>query len=202
MSERIYMSNISPYWTFERQEAVLGPRSPGATVFRDELDKKTRRGHSPAALVERGQMLRVTRRPDPEEVVRVASYAVLASSAGDFQDVLAALEQRGARLVSVDDGDVSDVLAAWHAARVKSRLAGASLRGGAVNKANIEAVYRPICEPFRERWGDPAYNAMDLAREAGVSMNTMVKYLGKRGAALDANAARLRRKAKKEAGSK
>jgi hypothetical protein len=202
MTVTVYMSEISPYWTFERQKAALASVLPADRVFTDALDRKARRGHSAVELVERGQMLRPTRRLRGE-VVHVASYAVLAWSADDLLAVLAALKRRGARLVSAEDGEAEDVLAAWHAARTKSRHAGAVLRGGEVTKARKAAEYAPKVEAIRDRWGNPAYDTATLLAEAGVSRNTATKYLGiLRGEAIRKEAARLKRKAKKEAGSK
>ena len=199
MTVKVYLSEVSAFWTFERQEAVLAAVLPGAKVFRDVLDRRVRRAQSPASLLDREKLLRSTSSPDLDETVYVASLAVLAWSLDDLRTVLAVLARRGARLVSMDDGDPEDVPAAWQAASAKARRAAGGETGGNVTRRNMEAAYAPRVKAIAQRWGDSAYSTAELLREAGVSRNTAIKYIGTtRGDAIRKEAARLKRKAKKE----
>jgi hypothetical protein len=77
MGSRIYLSDVSPWWTMEKQLAALAEVLSGATVFRDDLDRRQKRGHSAKDLPKRAAMLRVTTRPVVGETIYVASAAVL-----------------------------------------------------------------------------------------------------------------------------
>ena len=80
MAVKAYISNISPLWPVERQEAMLSAAVPGypdkVAVFRDELPPSDRQGHRKAALSARAEMLRPTTRKI-DEVIVVAALPVL-----------------------------------------------------------------------------------------------------------------------------
>lgn len=184
--ERRYLSEISSWWSIERQEAALGDLPSGAIVFIDRLDTRQRRAHQSASLLQRTECLRPTKRPARDEVIRVASPDVLAWSEEDIQAVLAAVAARGARLVAAEGSPVEDNpaawVAAWSAARKRSRLEGAQLRGAAVSAARRSAVALAGVNRIKARWPLPSkqHSTAALILEAGVSLNTAVKHLGRR----------------------
>jgi hypothetical protein len=78
LSVRAYLSNLSPRWPFERQEADHATHTPGwpdVPTFRDKLSVKKRIAHQPVSLKERASLLRPTGR-EAGEVIYVASLAV------------------------------------------------------------------------------------------------------------------------------
>jgi hypothetical protein len=181
MAILVYMSDVSPWWTMDRQEATLADVLPGATVFRDALDRRQRRAHTPDSLVQRAMMLRSTARSQNNEVIHVASLAVLAWSEADLREVLDAIKARGAVLVS-SEGINGDLVAAWAAVRRQSRLEGAALRGSAVSAERRKAASEVAVKLIAGDWPLPSkdHPTAELLARCGLSLNTVKAHLGPR----------------------
>jgi hypothetical protein len=194
MINRTYTSNLSPRWPFDKQEALLRTLDgwpKGYAALRDDLDVRARRAHKAASLVGRASLLRPSRRSDGETIY-VASLAVLAWSVGDLLAVLTAAGMRGAAVVALDVGltippsDASAVLHQAMQAFELSRKADAALKAGeAGSKVSVERrtdAARAKCETIRREWrahpSEPPTS--DLLAKAGVSRNTVKKYVGDR----------------------
>ena len=178
--KKAYLSDISPWWTMERQEAVLADVLPGCRVFRDVLDVRACRAHQPSSLVQRAAMLRTTTRGG-SETIHVASLSVLAWGEEDMRAVLAAIQARGSVLVS-SEGYQGDPLIAWHAARRQSRLEGAALKGAAVSAERRLAASKAAAKLIEDRWPLPSktHPTVALLAECGLSLNTVKAHLGPR----------------------
>jgi len=196
-----YLSTASKWWTIDRQRVALAPILPHAAEFVDDDDSFTNRDNS----------VRVGSSRQPA-TYHVASLAVLAKRQTDFQAFVRKLFGLGWTLV-VYNGEpqqtlqtADEAVAAWQEARRQSKMAGAAKHGGQATKERFELLYRDKCEPFREHWGDPRFDTDWILEQAGVSRNTMVKYMkATRLEAIRANRPRLlaqaqrqRRKAEKE----
>jgi len=197
MTIRAYLSGVSEWWTIERQEAVLGAVLPGAIAFRDPLDARQRRGHSPTVLAQRAEMLRATTRTAEGGTIYVASWAVLAWTPEDLEATVASVAARGAQLVSVSEPGPPGV-EAWMAARTRSRLEGAALRGAAVSKARRLAATKAAVALIADDWGKPSseVSTASLLARCGRSYNTVVAQLGGRETAQKRYQAALRRRQK------
>jgi hypothetical protein len=178
--KKAYLSEVSPWWTMERQETALADVLLGARVFRDVLDVRACRSHQPASLVQRAAMLRTTTRGG-SETIHVASLAVLAWGEDDMRAVLAAMAARGAVLVS-SEGYQGDPLIAWHAARKRSRLEGAALKGSAVSAERRRAASMASARLIEDRWplSSTTHPTKVLLAECGLSLNTVKAHLGPR----------------------
>ncbi len=178
MKARVYLSEISPWWTIERQREALAEVIPGAVVFTDLLDRGQKRRHPVTDLPKRAVMLRVSTRTNGA-TLHIASLATLAWAAEDLVAVLAALKAKHWPLVVGEGGQVS--VEAWKAARRQSRLEGAAKRGAAVSaerrRAASDAAIKEHVEPF---WHLKTPSKAALAAAAGVSVNTIVARLGTR----------------------
>lgn len=201
MSKSVYLSNLSRWWSFERQEAALADVLPDATIYRDELDVCARRRHTPIDLLRRAAMLRVTTRRSNGGEIYVASLAPLAMSEDDMRAVQAEIEARGATLISIDDGPVDDVVVAWKVAKTKSRLAGAALLGAAVSAERRKAASAAGIAIIKARWSLPSseHPTAALLAEAGLSLNTVKAHLGPRPIAQYNHRMKMVRKQRKEA---
>ena len=210
MSIKVYLSNISPLWPIERQEAALCDVLTGATVFREILPTRDRRAHRPAALIKRNEMLRVTRRP-AGETIYLASLAVLAWSADDLAQCLAAAMARNATVVALDIGltippmpgaeVLHQAILAFAESRRKSDAIRDGKAGAAVSASVRSAKADAAIERIKARWPLPsdAWSTADLVAEAGVSRNTVQARLGTRPAAQKKHLAAIMRRSKKEA---
>lgn len=208
MSNRHYLSDVSPWWTEARQREVLARSPHGVSdgqTFYDALTTTERRAHRPESLVERASMLRPTTRRSADTIF-VASLAVLAWTQEDLLVVWERIAQRGATLVSEDDqmafspGTTGESLTkAWREARAKSRLEGSARRGARISGAKRRAAADEAVEKIRDRWGLPSseVSTAELLREAGVSRNTVNARLGGRETAQRRYAAAQKRKAKR-----
>ncbi len=177
----VYLSDVSPWWTIERQETALADVLPKATVFRDLLGVRARRGHSANDLVQRGMMLRPTTRRDKGVEIHVASLAVLAWAEDDLRAVLETIAARGATLISAE-GYAGDPVAAWAVARRRSRLEGAALRGSAVSAERRRAASEAAVKLIAGDWPLPSrdYPTDELKARCGLSLNTIKAHLGPR----------------------
>lgn len=191
------MSGVSEWWTMERQEAALAAVLPGAVVFRDPLDARQRRGHPPTVLAQRAEMLRATTRANKGGMIYVASWAVLAWTPEDFEATLASVAAKGLQLVSVSEPGPPSV-EAWKAARTRSRLEGAALRGAAVSMARRLAATKAAVALIADDWGKPSseVSTASLLARCGRSYNTVVAQLGGRETAQKRYQAAVRRRQK------
>lgn len=195
---RAYLSNISPLWPVERQEAML---PPGAQQFRDILDARDRYAHQPDRLEQRAAMLRPTRRKGGEIVV--ASLAVLDWTAEGLMSCLTLIMQRGATLrvldvgltIAPDSGPavLHQAAQAFAASRKRDAATERGGRGGAVSAAKRAADTKAKAETIRDDWKRDEFRTQDLLERAGVSRNSAILYLGKRSAAQRIHQASLKR---------
>lgn len=199
-----YLSDMSPWWTMERQEEALAAFLPSCKVYRDVLPMSDQNSHCPEALAERSLMLNPSTMQEGV-TVHVASMAVLAWSEADMEVVLRALGDQNAILCPADGGlrlvphldGIEAGVEEWRIARTRSRLKGAARRGGAVSAARKMAAADAGIEKIRSRWGDASWRTADLLAEAGVTRNTVNKRLGGRERAIKRFEAALKRKARK-----
>lgn len=192
-----YLSEVSPWWSLDRQRQVLAERLTGAIVFVDELDRRERRAHQVASLVQRAQMLRPTARKGRGEAIHVASLAVLAWSAEDLLEVLNTIAARGATLVSATDQEVS--VAAWREARDRARHERLQVAGAAVSAAKRRAdTDAAIAEHVKPFWHLPSadHPTAALIERAGLTLNTIKSRLGPRQIAQFQHRQRLARRKK------
>jgi hypothetical protein len=207
LSVRAYLSNLSPRWPFERQEADHAAHTPGwpdVPTFRDTLSVRKRIAHQPASLKERASLLRPSGR-EPGEVIYVASLAVLAIGAADFMDVCAAASGRRAAILEHETGTLipfnagadalSDALNAFLDSKRRSEHAGEKWKPGAAASAQkrMEDAKRRA-ELIREDWCQRGVPTAELLLRAGrkigrrrdvvpMSYQTAALLLGKRPAA-------------------
>ncbi len=199
MSKCAYLSDISPWWTMERQETALADVLPGATIYRDHLDARARRAHDPASLQARAGLLRPTQALARDETIYVASLAILAWSEDDMRAVLNAIASRGAKLVS-SEGIDSDSLEAWRQAKRQSRLEGAALRGSAVSAERRKAASLAGVALIKPFWPLPSkeYPTASLCEKSGLSLNTVKAHLGSRPIAQYNHRMKIARRRRKE----
>ena len=218
MSERAYLSNLSPLWPAARQEALLREAFPawpkGVTVFRDDIDARDRRGHSTELLVKRSEMLRGTTRKGHTERITLASLAVLAWSAEDMLECLTLALSRGAIVRVLDAGieipPTPDAAVLHRAAQAfrRARARGVVMErgkaGGMASATQRVAEAKAKAELIRAEWALPSedYPTLDLLTKAGISRNTARLYLGKRDVAQRNHQASLKRKAARAATEK
>lgn len=189
---RIYLSDIHAEWPFARQEAELDAKLPGwrdGAVYRDVVKRMGRKHKAVSALTDRAVMLQPTRRRTGETVT-VAALPVLAWTARDMLDVLAALAARRATLASLNcgttvppDATPAQIQAAIEAfERAYRRKGDAHKSGGQVSGERRAAAAKAACEAMRPYWGLPSaeYPTKDLLARHGVSRPTAIAYLGPR----------------------
>jgi hypothetical protein len=176
----------------EKQTLLLSGFVPGwppnVSVFEDHLDVRRRRAHNPESLEARARMLRPTTRENIGTIYVAALVVIAPWGEDDFRAFLAA--SRKATIIAVDDGvtlprgeiDIEEAVKAWKASRNRSHREGAQLRGAAVSAARRAAVALEGVNKIRSRWPLPSklYPTAALLAEAGVSLNTVIKHLGRR----------------------
>lgn len=188
---RFFLSNISPVWPIERQEALLGPPPPGAVVFRDILDRRDRQSHQPDRLVQRALMLRPTRRKGG--VFTLAAWPVLAWTTEDMLACLTLIMERGASLrvlasdMTIEPGSgpavLLEAMQAFTASRKRDAAVARGMTGGAVSGATRSAEKEATAkrmEPFWRLPNEPPNETEALLKRFEISRNTAKKYLGKR----------------------
>lgn len=214
--DRVYLSEISRWWTIERQTEVLSAAIDGwpksVQVYTDLVHEKDRRSRCADLLTARQDALRPTGRPTQPSLY-VASLAVLAWTEDDLINVVSGIIERGWMLFSVDDhhsfGSPSPAQTVrfvaerasliWKGARIKSRLEGAAKRGGAVSaRVRGDRVSAGV-EKIKDRWPLPSseWSTAALLAEAGVSRNGVNARLGGREKAQIRYQAALKRKMKR-----
>lgn len=127
-------------------------------------------------------MLRQTRRTVTDEIL-VCSLGCIADNEKDLVAFVVLLKARKAFLRSVEDGglialNTKSVIAAWR----KARKTGAAKVGGRRSADKREAESLAACDLIRDRWPLPnkEWKTPALLKEAAISYNTAIKFLGKR----------------------
>jgi hypothetical protein len=204
---RAYLSTISPRWPVERQEAEHAAKTPGwpdVPTYRDKLSPRKRMSHSVVDLKERRSMLRPHSR-QASEAIYVASFAVLAFTAGDFMDVVAAASARRAAIVTHESGrriepnagaDVlRDALAEFQSSKRRSERSGQGGKpGGEASAAKRLADVTARVALIADAWKGRVVPTTELLLRAGrkpkgrrdvvpMAYQTAAKLLGKRPAA-------------------
>lgn len=201
---KAYISNISPLWPVERQEAML---PDGVVVFRDVLTPKERQAHRTAALVQRAEMLRPSTRRNGEEIY-IASLAVLDWTAEGMMEALTAAMARGATVRVLDAGlsigptarvtTLYVAAVAFAAARKRSQEVDRGRAGGEASARKRSEASKARALTIKAEWGMPEPPTAILLARAGLSYNTAKLHLGPRPAAQRAYQAAQKRKAKRK----
>lgn len=215
MAVKAYISNISPLWPVERQEATLSAAVPGypdkVAVFRDELLPSDRQGRREAALSARAKMLRPTTRKS-DEVIVVAALPVLDWTAEGMLEALTLAMARNATVRVLDAGieigrsskaaELHQAVKAFASARKRTQEIRRGTMGGRISADRRSAKAKASTDAIRPEWAFPVdhpnYEPTEvLLKRAGVSLNTAELYLGKRSFAQAAYQSSLKRKAKR-----
>src|SRR3974390_1828631 len=100
MLAKVYMSNISPLWSFERQEQVIAPALAARGIterkdFVDDLTVNERKAHHDEHLIHREQLLRPSTRKDGGLIVLASLASFAWSVEGTLAGLTRAAENRG-----------------------------------------------------------------------------------------------------------
>lgn len=184
---KVYISNLSPLWPIKRQEAILDDVE--GTRFCDELDSSERRGFRINGLPSRDMMLRKSTRSE-DQVIQVASIAVLARNS---EDLMIALTQAAERNAVVRDlsarvdikpnakaKDLKAVAALFADSRKRAAEKVRGQTGGQKSGAIKAAQAKAVALKYENDWRNHEKTNKDLAKESGVSVNTLKLYLGRR----------------------
>lgn len=206
MTVKAYLSNLSPTWPMERQEALLAGYVPGwpdaVALYRDVLTPGARKAHSAKMLKHRAKLLRPTERPALGEVIYVASPAVLDWGSDGFLACLKAIAARRAALVFLDTGrrlehdasgvDVTAAMQEFRTARLKRKvIGGGPAVGNRVSARKRIASADARAELIRADWSRAEVPTAELLLRAGkvpkgrkevvpMSYGTAVERLGAR----------------------
>jgi hypothetical protein len=209
MTSTAYLSNISPFWPFDRQEKALAAGLPGwpkgVRISRDDLDVRARRAHSAEALIARAAMLRASSRADGGEIY-VATLAVLDWSVEGMLKCLTLAASRRSTVIALDAAlriDASAGAAKLHlavtafaSARQRSAASEAGMLGGEISAKRRSDAAKVAAETIKAEWSMPSdeFPTLALLARAGISRNTANQYLGHRPVAQRIFQAALRRK--------
>jgi DNA invertase Pin-like site-specific DNA recombinase len=187
-NQKLYFSNLSPVWPVTRQRAVL--TGIEGVEYCDELDSSERRGFRLDGLPERGQMLRPSQRGEHGQTIFVASLACLARNAEDLMLVLTQAAERNAIV-----RDVSAQLDIKPKARTRELQNAAKIfaearkrameevrgRTGGQKSGGLRAqLAKDTALKFEADWQDFKKTNQQIAKESGLSVNTLKLYLGRR----------------------
>lgn len=184
---KTYLSNLSPLWTIKRQEAILD--GVDGTKFCDELDSGERRGYRINGLPSRDMMLRKSTRSE-DQIIQIASIAVLARNSEDLMIVLTQAAERNAIIrdlsanmdikpnAKAKDLKVVAALFADATKRAAEKVRGQTggQRSGSIKAAQAKAV----AMKYENDWCNHEKTNKDLSKESGLSVNTLKLYLGRR----------------------
>ncbi len=195
LAVKAYISNIFPWWTVERQIAVLSATVPNwptdVAVFEDQLNRFQRRTRDVSNLIDRAKMLRPTIPKEPD-IIYVASLAVLGLDETDFNNIAQTILMRNGTIEAIDDRvtvtkDTALTVAIknWIIARRKSRIAVAQQKGARVSADRRKAIAAQGVEKIRQYWGmsSEEWPTWKLRKMAGtetrpMAYNTIVEHLG------------------------
>lgn len=147
-------------------------------------------------------MFRPTKRKS-RDTYFAASVACFAKDEDEFRALIDFCRQRKACLGAVEEvfswhsgQTTSGAVKAWREARIN----GAAKVGALMSARRREAGSKLACDKIKDRWPLPnkEWRTPALLKEADLSYNTAIKYLGKRPIAQYNYQAKLKRKAKKE----
>ena len=181
MTARAYLSTLSPRWPIARQEAEHAAKTPGwpdVPTYVDKLSARQRMAHQPRDLKERASLLRPTGRGEGNDLICVASLAVLAAGAEDFMAVCADASARHSSIVDHESETViswaadaialSAALAAFLDSRRRhDRKGGGGKPGSAASAAKRVADAQRRAELIREDWGKRELRTAELLIRAG-----------------------------------
>jgi hypothetical protein len=210
MTNRAYLSNLSPAWPISRQEELLATALPGwpkgVTVHRDIMKARDRQAHQTDRLVERAKLLRPSSRPSGE-TIWLAALPVLAWGANDLLACLTLAASRNATvrvlqppltlLPSATAADLHEAMASFADGKKRAAEAVRGLVGGKVSGELRKAAARQKAETIKTEWSLPSddYPTLALLDKAGISRNTAKLYLGPRAEAQRVHLASLKRAA-------
>jgi hypothetical protein len=212
MHAKVYMSNISPLWPFERQTPLLEKaKAAGFTeldIRKDVLDVKERRAHKIESLTERHILLRNSTRKDGGTLI-FPTLAGVAWSSDDLFAVLATAADLNMKIWVLDQDlkiPTRGARAQWRKAAeafVESRKRDQTLeRGQAGGNASAERRAERLkagIEQAKPLWGQDDLTMQKISEKVGVSVSGLVATLGKRLPAQTNYRAELKRKVKREA---
>jgi hypothetical protein len=212
MLAKVYMSNISPFWSFERQEQIIAPALAARGIserkdFADDLTVNERKAHHDEHLIHREQLLRPSTRRDGGLIV-LPSLAVFAWSVEGMMAGLTRAADNKAT-VWVVDADITlkpkaDTKAwakaaeAFHAARRREQAGQRGKAGGIASAAKRSK--KEAAESIREAWalseGEPGYEkTAPLLERVGIrNYSTAIGFLGPRPVRQAARRAALKRR--------
>jgi hypothetical protein len=213
MLAKVYMSNISPLWPFERQEQVIAPALAARGIterkdFADDLTVNERKAHHDEHLIHPEQLLRPSTRKDGGLIV-LPSLAVFAWSVEGMLTALTRAADNKAT-VWVVDADITlkpkaDTKAwaraaeAFHKARKREQAGERGAAGG--NASATKRSKKQAAESIIDAWalseGEPGYEKTGaLLKRIGVkNYSTVVGHIGHRPIKQAARQAALKRKA-------
>lgn len=191
--QKAYISNLSPVWPVAKQINVLNPVTSDSekpvTIYRDELPSSERRGHRVDGLPERGQMFRPSSR-EAGQIIFVASLAVLARNADDLMLVLTQAAERNATIrdltANVDikptakAKDLKEATRLFVEARKRAIESERGKTGGQKSGGLRAQLAKEIALKFENDWQDFKKTNQQIAKESGLSVNTLKLYLGRR----------------------
>lgn len=194
MTVRVYLSNIAPGWSVQRQKELLAEHVPGwpdVPTYVDLLSPAKRKAHSPSSLTQRTDLARGTWRQEDVEAIVVASLAIPAWEQVDFLQFVAAVSTRGATLIALDTGrriapdasptEIADAVQEF-VARRRAAKGSTGMAGYLVSAERRSADAKAGAMRIKDRWELPTkdYPTDELLAEAGICRNTANLYLDPR----------------------
>lgn len=188
MAFKLFVSDFT-YRIPDSQIAVLRaqPELADAPIYRPE-DMQT--------------MFRPTQRTQ-RDTYYAASIACFAPNEERFKEFIGLCRQKKVCLASIEENFIwtpqqstGGAVKAWKAARIN----GSAKVGARISAKNRQDKSREACAKIQDRWPLPnvIWTTPVLLKEAGISYNTAIKFLGKRPIAQYNYQAKLKRRAKRE----
>lgn len=147
-------------------------------------------------------MFRPTQRVE-RDTYYAASIACFAPNEMRFEGFLGLCRKKKVCLASIEEGfswtpqqSTGGAVKAWKAARIN----GSAKVGALISASNREAEKRAACAKIKDRWPLPRsdWETDSLLKEADISYNTAIKYLGRRPIEQANYQAALKRKARRQ----
>lgn len=184
MTDRAYISNISPSWPVADQEKLLAERGfdPKA-AHRDMLRARQLRSRDPEHLSDREALARSTGRVKGG-TLHVATPAIMAWRVPDFRRLVEALAARFDAIMVHAEGrlfrlpeDIEALVQQFPISRTAAGRRAGSLVGAAASAATRNAISKAAADRIRDRWGTEGHTAAALCAEVDFTYHTMRRYL-------------------------
>lgn len=183
-----YISNLSPVWPVSRQQAIFAEHGIEQT-HQDELTADERRGYRLNGLPDREMMFRPSTRQG-DRTICVASLACLARNAEDLMVVLSRAAELNTTIRDLSaninikpnartkDMKLASELFAKGRKRERELVRGQT--GGRKSGGLRAQLARDTARKFEADWQDFKKTNQQIAKESGLSVNTLKLYLGRR----------------------